>query len=132
MLKNFHNIFDGQCNSLDAGHQNNEKKLIKNCENGTHAGAASNIIIADRPGNSLGPQHKKNIFRSSCTFSFMISAQNIHTLCEDFHNLSVVMKNIFDGWFKLKLLHIPLPILLFRQPAQSSYHRLCSGLSYTY
>ena len=31
-----------------------------------------------------------------------------------------------------KALHILWPMLLFHQPAQSSYHRLCSRLSYAY
>ena len=31
---------------------------------------------------------------------------------------------------KPKALHIPWLMLLFHQPEQVSYHRLCSGLSY--
>ena len=40
---------------LDAGHQNNDKKHIKNCSNSTHAGAASNIIIAESTWKFLKP-----------------------------------------------------------------------------
>ena len=62
---------------------------------------------------------------------FTVSAQNIHTLCQDFHNLSIVMKT---SWMviKPKALHIPRSMLLFHRPAQAAYHRLCSGLSYAY
>ena len=35
----------------------------------------------------------------------------MHTLCQDFQNLSMIMKNIFDGNFKPKALHIPQPML---------------------
>ena len=41
-------------------------------------------------------------------------------------------KNVFDGWFKPKVLHMPWLMLLFHLPVQVSYHRLCSGLSYAY
>ena len=61
VLKIFHNlsmimknIFDGQCNSLGAGYQNNDKKLIKNCKNAIRAGAASNIIITESAWKFLG------------------------------------------------------------------------------
>ena len=64
-------------------------------------------------------------FRGSC-------AKYTHFVLKTFHNLSMIIKNIFDGWFKPIVLHVPLAMLLFNRPAQCSYHRLCSGLSYAY
>ena len=44
--------------------------------------------------------HHKNIFRSSCT-NFSRFLHIMGTLCvKIFNNLSMIMKNIFDGWFK--------------------------------
>ena len=54
-----------------------------------------------------------------------------HTLREDFHNLSKVMKTSMMD-IKLKALHVHWPMLLFHQPAQASYHCVCSELSYAY
>ena len=44
-------------------------------------------------------KHKKYIQKQLHKF-FTVSVQNIHFLCEDFHNPSMIMKNIFDGWFQ--------------------------------
>ena len=49
-----------------------------------------------------------------------------HILREDFHKLSMVMKTSMMV-IKPK---VPWPILLFHRPAQASYQRLCSELSY--
>ena len=62
---------------------------------------------------------------------FMVSAQKIHTLCEDFHNLPMVMKTSMMA-IKPKALPVPWTVLLFHRSAQSSYYRLCLELSYTY
>ena len=62
---------------------------------------------------------------------FTVSAQNINTLRKDFQTLSMVVKTSMMV-IKPKALHVPWPMLLFHQPAQASYHRLCSGLSYAY
>ena len=52
-------------------------------------------------------EHKKYVrnqqhifFQKQSHKFFTVSAQNIHTLRKDFHNLLMVMKNIFDGWLK--------------------------------
>ena len=75
--------------------------------------------------------HIKNMFRSSCT-NFSRFLHKIYTLCvKIFHNLSMVMKTSLMV-IKPKALHIPWLMLLFHRPAQASYHRLCSGLSYAY
>ena len=37
------------------------------------------------------------------------------------------MKNIFNGWFKPKVLPVRWPMLLFHWPAQASYHHLFQG-----
>ena len=60
-----------------------------------------------------------------------VAAQNMHTLREDFYNLSMVMKRSIMV-IKPKALHVPWPMLLSHRPVQASYHRLCSGLSYSY
>ena len=42
-------------------------------------------------------QHKEYVQKQLHKF-FMVSAQNIHTLCENFHNLSMVMEtSLMDG-----------------------------------
>ena len=59
---------------------------------------------------------------------FTVAAQNIHTLREDFHNLSKLRKTslivINHG-----ALHIPRLMFLFHRSVQASYHRLYSRLS---
>ena len=56
----------------------------------------------------------------------------IYTLCvKIFHKLSMIMKTSMMV-IKPKALHIPWLMLLFHRPAQPSYRRLCSGLSYAY
>ena len=52
-----------------------------------------------------------------------------HTSRENFHKLSMFMKTSMMV-IKPKALYVPWPILLFHRPAQASYHRLYSELSY--
>ena len=56
-----------QCNSLDAGYQNNDKKHIKNCSNGTHACANSKKALQEhldseekKPLSGLGVKSPSN------------------------------------------------------------------------
>ena len=66
------------------------------------------------------------MFKSSC-INFSRSLHKIYTLCvKIFHNLSMIMKTSLMV-IKPKALHIPWLMLLFHQPAQPSYHHLCSG-----
>ena len=51
------NIFDGQCNSLDAGHQNYEKKFAGNCCSGPVNRA--HVVVTESVWEFLGPSAKK-------------------------------------------------------------------------
>ena len=73
--------------------------------------------------NILRSSHTKKICSGTAAKIFTVTA---HTLCEDFHSLSIVMKTSLMV-IKPKALHVPWPILLFHRPVQASYHRLCSG-----
>ena len=64
---------------------------------------------------------KKKMFKSSCT--------NFHGCCT--HFAWRILKNILMV-IKPKALHVPWSMLLFHQPVQASYHRLCLELSYAY
>ena len=73
-------------------------------------------------------KHKKYVQKQLHTSSWFL--HKIYTLWveEPFNDY----KNVFNGWFKPKALHIPWLMLLFHLPTQASYHRICSGLSYVY
>ena len=59
------------------------------------------------------PYKVRDRFGSSCT-NFSRFQHKIYTLCAKiFYKLSMIMKNIFDGWFKSKALHVPWPMLSF-------------------
>ena len=77
--------------------------------------------------------HTNKIWSKVAAQVFTVAAQNIHTLHEDSHNLSMIMKtSLMDGCIKSKALHILRLMLLFHRPVQVSYHRLCSGPSYAH
>ena len=63
-------------NSLDAGHQNNDKKYIENdcLPTGPGTGPGMAIVLTNHVSNFFGPFKIKNI---TCAFSFTVSAQNV-------------------------------------------------------
>ena len=48
------------------------------------------------------------------------AAQNIYTLHEDFHNLSMIMKNTFDGWLKTLFRNLTA-VYEYYQPRHNAY-----------
>ena len=72
-------------------------------------------------------QTKKICSEAAAQF-FTVAAQNIHTLREDFHNLSKLRKTSLIV-IKHGALHIPRLMFLFHRSVQASYHRLYSRLS---
>ena len=46
------------------------------------------------------PYKQKKICSEAAAQFFTVAAQNIHTLREDFHSLSMVMKTSMMRWFK--------------------------------
>ena len=76
------NIFDGQCSSLDAGHHNNEKKLIKNdCFGTDHR---TRIAVTDCVWNSWVFNVKKIYSQAAAHFLSEAAAQIFHGFCTNY------------------------------------------------
>ena len=94
----------------------NTKNMFRNsCTHFLFRSSRTFYLISFRKSRTFFKKHE--LFSEAAAQFFTVAVQN--TLCEDFHNLSIVMKTfLMDNFIKPKVLHIPWLMLLFHPPVQ--------------